>query len=280
MNWDVMSRAERHAAYNNVAAVTESATPNAAREAGSMAFRAAHPGHLDLRYGPRERNTWDLFPAADTDAPCLVFLHASNGSAPAKDQFSALIAGPAERGWAAALPGYTLAPDASLTGIVAEIDAVLDGLAAHGPEYGINGKVVLSGWSAGGHRTALCLGHPRIAAGLAISGVHELGSIRDTWLNEKRRLSDAGDRRAVTAVPAAGAEVAGDHVWGGGAAPAGGRQPRPARAAVRGTSAGGADPGARGGPFHHAARTGGRRRKADAAVAAAGVGGAQAPYRI
>ena len=49
---------------------------------------------------------------------------------------------------------------------------------------------MLSGWSAGGHLTAQCLGHPRVSAGLAISGVFELGPIRDTYLNEKLRLSD------------------------------------------------------------------------------------------
>jgi dienelactone hydrolase len=49
---------------------------------------------------------------------------------------------------------------------------------------------VLSGWSAGGHLTAQCLGHPRVSAGLAISGLFELGPIRDTYLNERLRLSD------------------------------------------------------------------------------------------
>ena len=110
--------------------------------------------------------------------------------------FASLIAGPYAHGWAAALPGYTLAPDASLTEIVAEINAALDWLAANGAAHGINGKVVLSGWSAGGHLTAQCLGHPRVSAGLAISGVFELGPIRDTYLNEKLRLTDERDRRA------------------------------------------------------------------------------------
>ena len=73
---------------------------------------------------------------------------------------------------------------------MAEINASLDWLAANGPAHGINGKVVLSGWSAGGHLTAQCLGHPRVSAGLAISGVFELGPIRDTYLNEKLKLSD------------------------------------------------------------------------------------------
>jgi dienelactone hydrolase len=63
-------------------------------------------------------------------------------------------------------------------------------LAANGPAHGIGGKVVLSGWSAGGHLTAMCLGHRRVSAGLAISGLHELGPMRDTYLNEKLRLTD------------------------------------------------------------------------------------------
>jgi len=190
MNWGAMSRDERDAAYNNSNAVKNSAELNAAREATSAAFRKAHPEHLDVRYGPRERNDWDLFPAAEPNAPCIVFIHGGYWQRNSKDMFASLIAGPYAHGWAAALPGYTLAPDASLTEIVAEVNAALDWLAANGPAYGINGKVVLSGWSAGGHLTAACLGHARVSAGLAISGVFELGPIRDTYLNEKLRLSD------------------------------------------------------------------------------------------
>ena len=42
----------------------------------------------------------------------------------------------------------------------AEIRAALDWLAEHGPAHGIDGPIVLSGWSAGGHLTAMCLEHP------------------------------------------------------------------------------------------------------------------------
>jgi arylformamidase len=104
--------------------------------------------------------------------------------------FANVIAGPYAHGWAAALPGYTLAPDATLTEITAEIHGALDWLAEHGPSHGIAGPVVLSGWSAGGHLTAMALGHRRVVAGLSISGVFELGPLRDTYLNEKLRLTD------------------------------------------------------------------------------------------
>jgi arylformamidase len=189
--WGQLSQAERDAAYNNIEAVADSAVLNAAREVASSAFRATQPLHLDLPYGKRDRNAWDLFPQADPDAPCIVFIHGGYWQRNSREQFANLIAGPYARGWAAALPGYTLAPDASLTGIVAEINAALDWLGAHGPAHGINGPVVLSGWSAGGHLTAMCLGHPLVKAGLAISGLFELGPIRDTYLNEKLRLTEA-----------------------------------------------------------------------------------------
>ena len=122
-------------------------------------------------------------------------------------------------------PATRLAPDATLTEIVAEIRAALDWLAEHGPAHGIAGPIVLSGWSAGGHLTAMCLDHPSVVAGLAISGVFELGPIRDTYLNEKLRLDRCGDRHAVAAAPAGGEQDAGDHLRHRGTAAAGVRQP-------------------------------------------------------
>lgn len=188
--WGLLTQAERDAAYNNLAAVADSPVLNAAREVASQVFRTTHPMHLDLRYGMRERNTWDLFPQPDPDAPCIVFIHGGYWQRNSKDQFANLIAGPYARGWAAAVVGYTLAPDASLTEIVAEVHAALDWLGVHGPAHGVRGPIVLSGWSAGGHLTAMCLGHSLVKAGLAISGIFELGPVRDTYLNEKLRLTE------------------------------------------------------------------------------------------
>ena len=56
--------------------------------------------------------------------------------------------------------------------------------------HGITGRIVVSGWSAGGHLAALSLAHPGVAAVLAISGIHELGPLRDTYLDEKLALGD------------------------------------------------------------------------------------------
>lgn len=188
--WARMSRAERDRAYDNSAAVADSAARNEARIAASREFRARHDQALDLRYGPRERNLWDLYPAAEARAPCLVFIHGGYWQRNRREDFACLAEGVRAQGWACAMPGYTLAPDVTLADIVAELRQALDWLGSHGAAHGIAGPVVLSGWSAGGHLAAMGLSHPLVSAGLAISGVFELGPLRDTYLNEKLRLTD------------------------------------------------------------------------------------------
>ncbi|MDT8870362.1 alpha/beta hydrolase fold domain-containing protein [Komagataeibacter rhaeticus] len=86
--------------------------------------------------------------------------------------------------------GHTLAPEASLTRIAAEIDMALTWLDAHGPAHGFSGARLLAGWSAGGTLTGLCLAHRAVTAGLAISGVCELGPLRDTRFNTALQLTD------------------------------------------------------------------------------------------
>jgi acetyl esterase/lipase len=158
----------------------------------SAAFRKAHPAGLDVPYGPAPRQKWDLFAARDAAAPCLVFIHGGYWQRNAREDFACFAQGILAHGWSMALPGYTLAPDATLAAIVGEIGRALDWLAAHGPEHEIAaGPVVVSGWSAGGHLAAMAQPHPRVAAGLAISGVYELAPIRDTYLNDALRLTDA-----------------------------------------------------------------------------------------
>ncbi|RYJ03009.1 MAG: alpha/beta hydrolase [Acetobacteraceae bacterium] len=194
--WAAASFAERSAAYDNSKAVADSPALIAARNAEAAPFRAARPEHIDIPYqtgdyGAGQRNAWDLFPAKDPAAPCLVFIHGGYWQRNRREDFCAFMAGALERGWSAALPGYTLAPDATLTQITGEITAALDWLQAHGAEHGIAGKVVISGWSAGGHLVGMAMPHPLVTAGLAISGIFELAPIRDTDLDEKLHLTEA-----------------------------------------------------------------------------------------
>ena len=191
VNWATSSQAERDAAYNNNAAVANSPALIEARNAASKAYRAAHPAGLDIPYGSGPRQRFDLYPAANASAPCLVFIHGGYWQRNSREDFACYAAGIRAHGWSVAMPSHTLAPDATLTEIVGEIGRALDWLVASGPKHGVaGGPVVLSGWSAGGHLTAMALAHPGIRAGLTVSGVYELGPIRDTNLNEKLRLTD------------------------------------------------------------------------------------------
>jgi arylformamidase len=95
------------------------------------------------------------------------------------------------RGWSVALPGYTLAPDASLTEITCEIGAALDWLSNERSRQGISGPLILGGWSAGAHLAAMHLEHPMARLGLLVSGVYDLAPLRSTSINDKLRLTDA-----------------------------------------------------------------------------------------
>jgi len=190
LNWAALSQAERDAAYDNNAAVKNSAALIAERNQQSETLRASRKSFLDVPYCDRERTKIDLYPAADKAAPCLVFLHGGYWQRNSREAFAMLVEGVAAHGWSVAIPGYSLAPDASLTQIVAEISQSLDWLAQHGAAYGISGPVVLAGWSAGAQLVAMALDHRRVAAGLAISGVYDLAPIRDTGLNNALKLTD------------------------------------------------------------------------------------------
>ena len=189
-HWRDMSPETLDAAYGNLRAVPEAPEMLAEWAAASARLRAARPQGLDKPYGDAERERWDLFPAAERGAPCLVFIHGGYWQRNRREDFACFAEGALGAGWSVALPGYTLAPEADIGRIAGEIGRALNWLAAEGPAHGIAEPVVLSGWSAGGHLAALHAGHPAVRGALAISGVFDLEPIRGTTLNEKLALTD------------------------------------------------------------------------------------------
>jgi len=190
-----MDRAALDAAYNNGAAVANSAQIVTDWEARSARLRAAHPDGLDLRYGNDERNRIDYF-AARRDGPVLAFIHGGYWQNRAKELFAFVAEGPLAWGINVALIGYTLAPQKRLDGIVAEIHAALDWLHS-GIEMlgGDKNRLLVSGWSAGGHLTAMAMDHPAVKGGLAISGLYDLEPVRLCYVNDKLQLDAAEARR-------------------------------------------------------------------------------------
>jgi arylformamidase len=195
LDWRAMSQQDRDLGLNNGVAVAGSAEMAAGWERRSADMRQRYPDHIDLRYGPRERNRIDFLKAGDK-APTLLFIHGGYWQARAKEVFSIFAEGPMAHGSNVALIGYTLAPDATLDEIVAEIHAGIGFLATQLPTLGAAADgIVASGWSAGGHLTSMALSHPFVKAGMAISGIYDLEPIRHSYLDVKLKLDEAMSRR-------------------------------------------------------------------------------------
>jgi arylformamidase len=203
-DWRAMTPEDRDRGLNNGIAVAGSGDMVAGWDRRSAEMRARFADHLDLRYGPRERNRIDFLKAAD-GGPTLLFIHGGYWQMRSKEAFTLFATGPMAHGINVALIGYTLAPDATLDEIVAEIDRGLDFLAEQLPVLGGDPKrIAVSGWSAGGHLTATALAHPKVKAGMAISGIYDLEPIRHSYLNVKLKLDEAMSRRNSPIVEAGG----------------------------------------------------------------------------
>jgi arylformamidase len=204
-DWRSMSREQLDLGLNNGVAVAGSADIVATWERRSTEMRARYPAHLDLRYGPRERDRIDFLKAREK-APTLLFIHGGYWQHRAKEVFALFAGGPMAHGINVALIGYTLAPEATLDEIVAEIHAGIGFLARQLPDLGGDGSgIVVSGWSAGGHLTAMALTHPAVRAGMGISGIYDLEPIRRSYLNDKLKLDEAMSRRNSPMLEAGGA---------------------------------------------------------------------------
>jgi arylformamidase len=188
--WRGMTREQLDQAYDNTRAVADSGTRREAWVQRSEAFRQRHPEALDLSYGPRPRNKIDLYRCGKAKAPLFAFIHGGYWQRNAKETFACTAAGPLANGMDVAFLGYTLCPDVTLSEIVAEIAAAVRWLRREGPRHGVGeGRLVVSGWSAGGHLTATTLALDEVDAGLAISGIYDVEPCRLNYLNDNLRLT-------------------------------------------------------------------------------------------
>lgn len=187
-----------------------------ARWAGrAAAFRAGLGPRavLDLAYGPGGRQRFDLFLPETTARGLLVFVHGGYWLAFGRADFSHLAAGAVARGWACAMPSYTLAPEARIAAMTAEVAQAVRAASAR-----IAGPVVVTGHSAGGHlaaRMAAAEGPAPVVRVVPISPLADLRPLLATEMKAKLRL-DLAEARAESPCllpPRAGVQA---HVWVGG----------------------------------------------------------------
>ncbi|MGQ7934883.1 alpha/beta hydrolase [Paraburkholderia sp. D1E] len=186
-----MDQAALRAAYDNVAAVADVAERMFGFQTRSAALYAAAPCRRDVAYGPSPRQRFDWFPCGKPDAPIFVFIHGGYWQARSKEDFAFVASGPLGCGFNVVLAEYTLAPQASMTQIVGEIDALLAALAADRDGLGTRGPVCLAGHSAGGQLSAVYRAHESVVHAMPISALVDLEPIAMSWLNEKLQLTQA-----------------------------------------------------------------------------------------
>jgi acetyl esterase/lipase len=160
----------------------------------AAAFRAQLEGRVsEISYGAGAREKMDVFRPEGTPEGLLVFVHGGYWRAFDKDHWSHLSAGALARGWAVAMPGYTLAPDNSIAGITEQISHAITKAGGL-----VDGPIHLTGHSAGGHLVARMVSDDstlpdpiaaRIARVVSISGLHDLRPLMMNSLNKTLALT-------------------------------------------------------------------------------------------
>jgi arylformamidase len=193
-----MDRATLDAAYNNTAQVGEArrALLNSDWAKRSERLRKRISYQSNLAYGGSPREVLDFVPCGKQGAPTLAFIHGGYWQWTDKDLWFFLCEGPLAHGFNFVNVDYTLAPQKSMDGIVAEIARATHWLVDNLERLGADpGRLFVSGHSAGGHLTAIAMENAAVAGGLAISGLYDLEPISLNWLNDNIRMDDSEAQR-------------------------------------------------------------------------------------
>ena len=185
-------------AYENRIHIPDADRHLAAWPKDAATFRRSFAGaNLNLAYGSSKRTHYDLFtPKGGIEAACglAAFVHGGYWVALSKDDFSHMAAGLLARGWAVAILGYTLAPQARITQITKEISTAVEHLSKTG-----TGPLRLIGHSAGGHLVSRMMCDDinfgpgttqRLDRVLSVSGLHDLRPLKRLAKNELWQLDD------------------------------------------------------------------------------------------
>lgn len=187
-------------AYENGAHIEGGADypPRWSKEAAAFRRSLGFRVEKAVPYGDSARQTFDFFQPEGVARGTVIFVHGGYWKAFDPSYWSHLAAGPLARGWAVAMPGYDLCPEASITQIGQQIAKAVKAVAAR-----TQGPIALSGHSAGGQLVArimdplLLSGEVRARIGTisSISPVADLMPLLETTMNETLGLDAAEAQR-------------------------------------------------------------------------------------
>ena len=177
----------------------------AASAAASAASRARLDCVCDVRYGPGENETLDIFPSAHPGTPVQLFIHGGYWRAMDKSDYSFIADVFQPAGATTVVINYDLCPSVTLDTIVTQSNRSIAWTFRNIAEYGGDpDRLYVSGNSAGGHLAAMALAHDWEADGLPadiikgavpITGVMDCEPLLDITVNEEVRLAPEAARR-------------------------------------------------------------------------------------
>jgi len=208
-------------AYDNSKAVggSEGYAENWVAQATRFRARATAEGRcrLDLAYGERERECFDLFipEHGSTPSGLVVFVHGGYWMRNSRDVFSHLATGPTAKGWSVAIPSYDLCPNVGLSDIARQMACATEAALEAAGDTALPLRLI--GHSAGGHlvtrlasrsfldeldeentgnnspATQLLPDHivRRIERVVSVSGLHDLRPLLNTGMNETLLMTKA-----------------------------------------------------------------------------------------
>ncbi|MBS9721853.1 alpha/beta hydrolase [Tianweitania sp. BSSL-BM11] len=167
------------------------------------------PVHHALRYGPKQGETLNLFPADSAQssvggAPVLFFIHGGFWRSLDADLFSFLADGFVPFGAMLVVIDYPLMPDVRLADVLASCARALHWTHANVADYGGDpNRITICGNSAGGHLVAelACADAPHscgssaqgagipIAAAVPISGIYDLEPVTRSFQDDSLTLT-------------------------------------------------------------------------------------------
>ena len=171
-------------------------------------FRDTWPNvETDISYGNHDREKYDLFLPQGESHGLFVFIHGGFWLRLDKSYWSHLAKGALERGFSVAVPSYPLCPEVR----VQDISKSAARAVSHAANK-VDGPVILSGHSAGGHLVTRLISEgsildqttlQRIAHVVSISGVHDLRPLLKSDLNKGigLDLSEAKDESPALLAP-------------------------------------------------------------------------------
>jgi arylformamidase len=218
----VLSDAQREQQYSPSSVIGGNYQPFiAAYAALSQAARSRVPMLADRRYGVAPRALLDFFPAAkqlgSTQLPgLLVFIHGGYWQELSKNESAFLAPAWHEAGFAHAVLGYTLAPQAHVGEIVAQCIAAIALLRSQATALGFEANnIVVAGSSAGGYLAAACAAQPslNLRGIVPISGIFDLCPLVGTSINSALGL-DLAQAQALSDVISSSSLVPAVICWG------------------------------------------------------------------